>query len=87
MENFWHAEPQVAVERFYVLDAATNAVSRYTQSIQAYKDNEYAHMLQECGFRQVQFYSSLTAAPVEGGVGLVVITGRKGDAGNTLTNV
>ena len=34
MEYFWHAEPKVTVERFYVINTETSSVSRYTQSIQ-----------------------------------------------------
>ena len=77
MENFWHAEPQVAVERFYVLDTATNTVSRYTQSIQAYQPDEYQQLLESTGFNEYKTYPSLT------GLGeashLFVIVGRKNE--------
>ena len=77
MENYWHPEPKVAVERFYVLEAEGGAVSRYTQSIQAYEDEAYMALLQGVGCTSVSLYSSLGGGG-EGEKGLVVIVGIKG---------
>ena len=77
MENYWHPEPKVAVERFYVLEAEGGAVSRYTQSIQAYEDEAYMALLQGVGCKDVSFYASLGGGG-EGEKGLVVIVGIKG---------
>ncbi len=78
MENFWHPLPKVAVERFYVLEAESGAVSRYTQSIQAYEDEAYAALMQGVGCKAVQFYPSLGSGE-EGEKGLLVVVGRKGE--------
>lgn len=76
-ENFWHAAPKVAVERFYVLDAASGDVSRYTQSIQAYENEAYIQLLQDIGFTDIHTYPSLTGGDVEASNDLLVIAARK----------
>ena len=76
-ENFWHAAQKVAVERFYVIEAETNEITRYTQSIQAYEDEEYTGLLREIGFSEVQIYPSLTGVAGEENRHLLVITARK----------
>jgi SAM-dependent methyltransferase len=76
-ENFWHAAPKVAVERYYVLDAASGDVSRYTQSIQAYENEAYTQLLQGIGYTDIHIYPSLTGATEPTDNNLLVITARK----------
>jgi SAM-dependent methyltransferase len=76
MENFWHAAQKAAIERFYVIDAETNLVSHFTQSIQAYEDQDYAHLLHSLAFKEIHTYPSLTGAR-EGNPDLLVIAARK----------
>lgn len=58
-ESFWDAESNVAIQRYYIIDAATGEVARYSASTQAYTNKEYRSLLAECGFGKVVFYPSL----------------------------
>ena len=58
-ENFWDTEENVAIQRYYVIDAATGGVARYSSSMQAYTNEEYRSLLAKCGFGKVVFYPSL----------------------------
>jgi len=58
-ENFWDSEDNVAIQRYYVIDAAAGEVARYSSSMQAYTNEEYQSRLAECGFGKVVFYPSL----------------------------
>lgn len=75
MENFWHAEPKVAMERFYVLEAGSEAVRRYGQSMQGYGEEEYTALLEEAGFRRIEIFAALTGKDEPGD--LQVIVSRK----------
>ena len=77
VENFWHAAPKVAVERFYVVDAATGAVSRYTQSIQAYEQGDYHKLIGDLGYTQIQTFPSLTGKSEQADSNLFVLLARK----------
>ena len=76
-ENFWDAESRVAIERYYILDAATGEVTRHSSSMQAYTEREYRALLAECGFLEVEF--GLPAEWSTGGAGsaLTLILSRK----------
>jgi SAM-dependent methyltransferase len=58
-ESFWDTEDNVAIQRYYIIDAATGEVTRYSSSTQAYTNEEYRSLLAECGFGEVVFYPSL----------------------------
>ena len=58
-ESFWEEEHNVAIQRYYVIDAATGEVERYSSSTQAYTDEEYRSLLADCGFCEVILSSSL----------------------------
>jgi len=58
-ESLWDADHNVAIERYYVIDAATGKVTFNSSSMQAYTNNEYQLLLAECGFGEVAFYPSL----------------------------
>jgi SAM-dependent methyltransferase len=58
-ENFWDADDSVAIQRYYVIDAATGEVACNSSSTQAYTNEEYRSLLAECGFGEVVFYPSL----------------------------
>ena len=77
-ENFWHPEPKVWVERFYVLEAESGAVTRFTQSMQAYTDSDYLALVAGVGFQAVTFYPSL-GADWNGAGGFLVVVGWKGE--------
>ncbi len=58
-ESFWDADHNVAIERYYVIDAATGKVTFNSSSMQAYTNKEYRSLLAECGFGEVTFFPSL----------------------------
>ncbi|MHB1318021.1 MAG: class I SAM-dependent methyltransferase [Anaerolineae bacterium] len=73
-ENRWDADAAVAVERYFVVDAATGTVTRHASSMQAYMPEGYAALLAEAGFCAPRWYASLAGddGPVqEGLVGLL----------------
>jgi len=61
-ESFWDAKANVAIERYYVIDAATGDVARHASSTQAYTKEGYRSLLADCGFGEVVFYPSLGAS-------------------------
>jgi SAM-dependent methyltransferase len=79
-ENFWDAEDHVAIERYYIIDAATGEVARHSASTQAYTDEEYRSLLAECGFGKVVFYPSLDGSVDSSTGDLVGILSQKGVA-------
>ncbi len=76
-ENFWDADQNVATTRFIILDAATAAVTRCAESLQAYTDAQYQALLQECGFEDITFYPSLKGTTDASQLALFAIVGRK----------
>lgn len=58
-ESLWNADNNVAIERYYVIDAATSEVTCSSSSMQAYTDDEYQLLLAECGFDRIMLYPSL----------------------------
>ncbi|HET9221949.1 MAG TPA: class I SAM-dependent methyltransferase [Roseiflexaceae bacterium] len=85
MEHFWHAEAQAATTRYYVIELATDGLTRYAQSFQAYTQPEYAELLQGCGFDDVVFYPALTGALEPEQPNLFVVVARK-PAGASVAN-
>jgi SAM-dependent methyltransferase len=77
VENSWDAERCVATIRYYVLDAATDQVTRYASSSQAYTNPQYRDLLVECGFDEVAFYPSLTGGVDDSQREFVAIVARK----------
>lgn len=61
-EGFWNADQQVAIQRYYVIeaDSGSDKVTRYSASVQAYDEAGYREMLENSGFTDVAFYPSLT---------------------------
>jgi len=76
-ENFWDADAKVAIERYYIIDAATGEVVRHSASTQAYTDDAYRALLAECGFAEVEI--GLPAEWSTGGTGtdLTLVLSRK----------
>ncbi len=62
-ESFWDEEERVAIERYYVIDAATGEVTRHASSTQAYTDEAYRSLLDACGFGREVVYPSLGGSP------------------------
>lgn len=59
-ERFWDAESQTTITRHYIIDAATAAVTRHAETLQAYAEAEYQRLLAVAGFQHIQSFPSLT---------------------------
>ena len=79
-ENCWDTEGNVAIERYYIIDAATGEVVRHSASTQAYTDEDYRSLLAECGFGEVVFYSSLDGSVGSPEGDLIGVLSKKGVA-------
>ncbi|NLG27539.1 MAG: class I SAM-dependent methyltransferase [Chloroflexi bacterium] len=77
-ESAWDEAQQVAVVRYYVVDAASGSVQRHASSTQAYTDDGYRDLLRQCGFDEVILEESLEGPGAEVHSGLMVIHGLKG---------
>jgi SAM-dependent methyltransferase len=60
MESFWNNEQCVAIERYYIVDAANGEVTRYSASTQAYEEEQLVALIKEAGFNSSDSYTSLT---------------------------
>jgi SAM-dependent methyltransferase len=58
-ENFWDSEDNVAIQRYFIIDALTGEVTCNSSSMQAYTNEEYRSLLAESGFGSVVVYPSL----------------------------
>jgi len=77
MECFWVEEDSVSIQRFFIVDAATGGVTLHSSCMQAYSNDEYKELLREAGFREIEFYDSLTGETVDEKEHFMVIAGRK----------
>ena len=55
MESFWDDDQSVAIERYYIVDAAIGEVTRYAASPQAYEELNCTEMLVQAGFKHGRF--------------------------------
>lgn len=55
-ESFWDAAQAAATERYFIVDAASGAVTRYAASTQAYTRAQFETFLRECGFARIEFH-------------------------------
>jgi SAM-dependent methyltransferase len=76
-ENFWDEGRSVATMRYFIVDTQTSQVTRYASSMQAYTDKQYRELLEECGFQNIAFYSSLTGETDSAQTGLFAILAGK----------
>ncbi len=60
IENFWDSQLNAATKRYFIIDGLTGEVTQHTEHLQAYTDDQYQILLEECGFDKVAFYPSLT---------------------------
>jgi len=79
-ENQWDAEARVAIQRYYVIEAGTGAVTVHSSSMQAYSNEEYRALLAECGFSDVTFFPALGRGEGSSEYGLFAILARKAAA-------
>jgi SAM-dependent methyltransferase len=76
-ENFWDETTSTATERYLIIDAQSGAVTRYASTMQAYTNDKYRSLLEECGFRDVEFHPSLEGKETDYAPELLAITAKK----------
>ncbi len=77
-ESFWIPESSTATKRYFIIDASTGEAARYATTYQAYTEQQYQTLLNECGFKAIESYSSLGAAkdkPQEDMIAMVAVSG------------
>ena len=77
MECFWIEENSVTINRYFIVDAASGEVTLQASTMQAYTNEEYMSLLRDVGFREIEFYDSLTGDEVDRNEHLMVIVGKK----------
>ena len=79
MESFWDGDSQTAIERYFIVDVATAAVARYAATTQAYSQEAYCVLLEECGFARPDIYPSLEGRVDETQADFFVLLSRKAE--------
>ena len=60
-ENFWNNDYRTSTVRYLIIELEEGGVQKYSVTYQAYSDEDYEKLLEECGFKNVRFYPNLTA--------------------------
>jgi SAM-dependent methyltransferase len=76
-ENFWDETSCTTTQRYFIVDVQSGAVTRYASTMQAYTGDQYRSLLEECGFRDVEFHPSLEGKENDYGRELLAITARR----------
>jgi SAM-dependent methyltransferase len=71
-ENFWDVRSHTTTIRYYVVQAGTGHVTRYSQSFQAYIEDEYRTLLTEHGFGNIEFHLGLSNGVLQKGLMAIV---------------
>ena len=58
-ENFWDEDSRTAMQRYFIIDAATSEVTFHSSTMQAYTNQEYIALLEGCGFTDVEIQPAL----------------------------
>lgn len=58
-EMFWDETARAVTRRFFVIDAASGAVTRHAASYQAYTNEAYEQLLCAAGFDEIRFFPAL----------------------------
>lgn len=73
-ESFWDESAQAATTRYYVIDAESAAVQRWSSSYQAYTDEAYRSLLADAGFTRITLREGLGgASPQEGFIAIEAV--------------
>lgn len=71
-DSFWDAVAHATTHRYFIIDAATSEVTRCSESMQAYTDDELHRLLRSSGFNRVDTFGSLSGASISGELFVVV---------------
>ena len=77
MECFWVEEHSVTINRYFIVDAVSGEVTLHASTMQAYTNDEYEELLRQVGFREIEFYDSLTGEVMDKKEHFMVIVGKK----------
>ena len=72
-------QQNVVTERYFILDELTGKGTRYAASMQAYSDEQYQSLFEECSFRDVVFYPSFSGDTDKSQSDYTVLVSQKGD--------
>ncbi len=56
-ESFWDEPTRAVTVRHFVVQLPDGKVERFAQSLQAYTQEEYCAVLEDCGFRKINFHA------------------------------
>ena len=76
-ENFWDESSCTATSRYFIVDVLNGSVTRYAATVQAYTLDQYRALLQEIGFKEMEFHPSLDGQESEFTRDLLAISARK----------
>jgi len=76
-ESFWDVQTKTATTRYFIVDAATGAVSRMADTMQAYTDQEYHDLLQDVGFVEIELLPHFETSAGQGPSDLMLIRARR----------
>lgn len=76
-ESFWDDASRTATKRYFIVDAFDGNITPYAQTFQAYTDAEYKSIIEESGFHDVTFFSSLTGIEDKSQAGLIALKAQR----------
>lgn len=76
-ESFWNDVDSIAIERYYVIHNHTSAVDMFLNTTHAYEEAQYINFLEEAGFSNIKFHSSLTGSQEQQLDGMIVVIAHK----------
>ena len=77
MDEHWDDTTAILTRRYYVINAATNEVTRHAQSMQAYTTTQYEWLLTKAGFAHIEILPGLAHVRVEPSSEFHAIIARK----------
>jgi SAM-dependent methyltransferase len=76
-ESFWDDTSRTATKRYFIVDALDGNITPYAQTFQAYTNAEYKSIIEESGFYNVTFFSSLTGTEDESQASLIALMAQR----------
>ena len=76
-ESFWNEDDALAIERYYIIQDASNAVNLFINTTRAYEEEQFFDFLEKAGFSHIEFHPSLTGSQEQQLDGMFVIMATK----------